>query len=99
MDMVSLVVQIISGVAGGNVAGGLSKQGMGAVLNSIVGGVGGVVVGQILAALTGDQSLGQAGGDGSLDIPAIISSVIGGGAGGAVLTWVAGFIKSKLQAH
>jgi len=98
MDIVSLIVQIVSGVVGGNAAG-LSKEGMGPLLNSILGGVGGVVVGQILAHLTGDQSLAEAGAAGSLDIPAIISSVIGGGAGGAVLTWVVGFIKSKMQTH
>lgn len=98
MDIISLVVQIISGMVGGNAAG-LSKEGMGPLLNSILGGFGGVVVGQVLAHLTGDQSLAQAGAQGSLDIPAIISSVIGGGAGGAVLTWVVGFIKSKMQAH
>jgi uncharacterized membrane protein YeaQ/YmgE (transglycosylase-associated protein family) len=98
MDIISLVVQIISGVIGGNAAG-LSKEGMGPLLNSILGGVGGVVVGQILAHLSGDPSLAQAGAEGSLDLSAIISSVIGGGAGGAVLTWLVGFIKSKMQAH
>lgn len=98
MEIISLVVQIISGVVGGNAAG-LSKEGMGPLLNTILGGVGGVLVGQLLAHLTGDQSLAQAGAEGSLDLPAIISSVIGGGAGGAVLTWVVGFIKGKMQAH
>ncbi|MFJ4374613.1 hypothetical protein ACIP1T_18660 [Pseudomonas japonica] len=98
MDIISLAVQVISGVVGGNAAG-MTKHGLGPLLNSILGGVGGVVVGQILATLTGDQSLAQAGAEGSLDLPAIISSVIGGGAGGAVLTWVVGFIKSKMQAH
>ncbi|MHA6194793.1 hypothetical protein ACX3YG_10525 [Pseudomonas wadenswilerensis] len=99
MDFISLAIQIISGAVGGNAAGSMSKQGMGPVLNSVLGGVGGVVLGQVLAALTGDQSLAQAGTDGSLDLPAILSSVIGGGAGGAVLTWVIGFIKNKMQAQ
>jgi len=39
------------------------------------------------------------GAGGSLDMAAIISSIVGGGAGGAVLTFVAGFIKSKMQAR
>ena len=99
MDFIGLAVQIISGAVGGNAAGTLSKQGMGPVLNSVLGGVGGVVLGQVLAAVTGDQSLSQAGAEGSLDLPVIISSVIGGGAGGAVLTWVVGFVKSKMQPH
>ncbi|MFW3894598.1 hypothetical protein [Pseudomonas putida] len=98
MDLITLIIQIFSGVIGGNVAG-LSKEGMGPTLNSVAGAIGGVLLGQVLAHLTGDQSLAEAGAAGTLDIPAIISSVIGGGAGGAVLTWVAGFIKSKMQAH
>ncbi len=99
MDFIGLIIQIISGAVGGNAAGGLSKQSLGPLLNSVLGGVGGVVLGQVLAALSGDQSLAQPGTDGSLDLPAILSSVIGGGAGGAVLTWVVGFIKNKMQPH
>lgn len=92
MDIVSLAVQIISGVIGGNAAG-MSKQSLGPMLNSVVGGVGGVVLGQILAAVTGDASVVAAGG---LDLPALLSSIVGGGVGGAVLTFVIGFIKSKM---
>ncbi|PWB33972.1 hypothetical protein DCO48_08310 [Pseudomonas sp. SDI] len=96
MDIVTLIVQIISGVVGGNAAG-LSKQGMGPLLNSIFGGVGGVILGQVLAALTGEPGAVAAGG--GLDLPALISSVAGGGVGGALLTFVAGFIKSKMQSQ
>ncbi|WP_347904683.1 hypothetical protein [Pseudomonas purpurea] len=92
MDIVSLVVQIVSGVVGGNAAG-LSKQSLGPMLNSVVGGVGGLVLGQILAAVTGEPGMITAG---ALSIPALLSSVVGGGVGGAVLTFVAGFIKSKM---
>ncbi|MDD0977158.1 hypothetical protein [Pseudomonas fontis] len=95
MDIVSLIVQIIAGVVGGNAAG-MSKQGMGPLLNSIFGGVGGVVLGQIVAAMTGEPGTVAAAG-GGLDIPGLISSIIGGGAGGAVLTFIAGFIKSKMH--
>ncbi|WP_236176317.1 hypothetical protein [Pseudomonas qingdaonensis] len=97
MDIVSLVIQVISGVVGGNAAG-MSKQRMGPLLNSIFGGVGGVIVGQIRAAITGEPGAAMGAG-GSLDMAAIISSIVGGGAGGAVLTFVAGFIKSKMQAR
>ncbi|TDF81892.1 hypothetical protein [Pseudomonas sp. H9] len=94
MDIVSLVVQIIAGVIGGN-AVGMSKQGMGPGLNSVVGGIGGVVLGQIIAAITGQPGAAAAGG--GLDLPALISSIIGGGAGGAVLTFIIGLIKSKMH--
>ena len=94
MDIVSLVVQIIAGVVGGN-AVGMSKQSMGPGLNSVVGGIGGVVLGQIIAAITGEPGAATAGG--GLDLPALISSIIGGGAGGAVLTFIIGLIKSKMH--
>ncbi|MFK8330571.1 hypothetical protein M2D63_011210 [Pseudomonas sp. BJa5] len=94
MDIVSLVVQIIAGVVGGN-AVGMSKQGMGTGLNSIVGGIGGVVLGQIVAAITGEPGAAAAGG--AMDLPSLISSIVGGGAGGAVLTFIVGLIKSKMH--
>lgn len=98
MDIISLVIQVVAGAVGGNAAG-MSKQGMGPVLNSILGGVGGVVVGQLLSSLTGDPTLATAGAAGTLDIPTILSSIIGGGVGGAALTYVIGLIKNKLQPH
>lgn len=98
MDIISLVIQIISGVVGGNAAG-MNKQGMGPLLNSILGGVGGVVLGQILSHFTGDPALAEAGASGTLDLAAIISSIVGGGAGGAILTFVIGLIKKKQQSH
>ena len=94
MDIVSLVVQIIAGVVGGN-AVGMSKQSMGPGLNSIVGGIGGVVLGQIIAAVTGEPAAAAAGG--GVDLAALISSIVGGGAGGAVLTFIIGLIKSKMH--
>lgn len=95
MDIVSVLIQIISGVVGGNAAG-MSKQNMGPVLNSIFGGVGGIIVGQILAAVMGDTTVAAEGG---LNISAILSSIVGGGAGGAILTFIAGLIKSKMAAN
>ncbi|MGH8381964.1 hypothetical protein [Pseudomonas sp.] len=94
MDIVSLVVQVIAGVVGGN-AVGMSKQSMGPGLNSVVGGIGGVVLGQIIAAITGEPAAAAAGG--GVDLAALISSIIGGGAGGAVLTFIIGLIKSKMH--
>ena len=53
MEMfISLLVQIISGVIGGNVAG-MTKQSLGTGLNTMLGGIGGLVLGQVAAALTG----------------------------------------------
>ncbi len=89
--LISLLVQIISGAVGGNLAG-MTKQSLGTGLNTFLGGVGGLVLGQIVSALTGTPG-GEA-----LDVAAVGSNIVGGGVGGLVLTWVVGFIKSKMAA-
>ena len=89
--LISLLVQIISGAVGGNLAG-MTKQSLGTGLNTFLGGVGGLVLGQIVSALTGTS-----GGD-AMDVATVGSNIVGGGVGGLVLTWVVGFIKSKMAA-
>jgi uncharacterized membrane protein YeaQ/YmgE (transglycosylase-associated protein family) len=79
--LISLLVQIISGAVGGNLAG-MTKQSLGTGLNTFLGGVGGLVLGQLVSALTGTSG----------------GNIVGGGVGGLVLTWVVGFIKSKMAA-
>ncbi len=92
MDMfITLIIQIISGAVGGNLAG-LSKQGLGSGLNTVVGGVGGLVLGQIVSAISGMPA------GGALDVAAVGSNIVGGGVGGLVLTFVVGWIKNKMAA-
>ncbi|OCW22064.1 hypothetical protein [Pseudomonas sp. S3E12] len=92
MEMfISLLVQIISGAVGGNLAG-MTKQSLGTGLNTMLGGIGGLVLGQVVAALTGTSG-GEA-----LDVAAVGGNIVGGGFGGLLLTWVVGFIKSKMAA-
>lgn len=45
--LISLLVQIISGAVGGNLAG-MTKQNLGTGLNTFLGGVGGLVLGQLV---------------------------------------------------
>ncbi|MDY7067930.1 hypothetical protein PsexTeo8_44250 [Pseudomonas extremaustralis] len=89
--LINLLVQIISGAVGGNIVG-MTKQSLGTGLNTFLGGIGGLVLGQIVAALTGTSG-GEA-----LDVAAVGGNIVGGGVGGLVLTWVVGFIKSKIAA-
>ncbi|PMU89181.1 MULTISPECIES: hypothetical protein [unclassified Pseudomonas] len=89
--VISLLVQIISGAVGGNLAG-MTKQSLGTGLNTFLGGVGGLVLGQLVSALTGTSG-GEA-----MDVATVGSNIVGGGVGGLVLTWVVGFIKSKMAA-
>jgi len=94
MDL-ALIIQLVSGAVGGNLAGGLMKKAsLGTALNSVVGILGGGIGGQVLGML----GLGgaAAAGAGSLDIATIISQVAGGGIGGGILLAIVGLVKSAM---
>jgi hypothetical protein len=94
MDIAALLIQLVSGAVGGNVAGAaLKKQSLGTVGNSIAGILGGGLGGQILAML-GAGGTAAAGG---LDLGSIVSSVAGGGVGGAILMIIVGLIKQAMS--
>ncbi len=87
-----LLISLIAGAVGGNVAGGLLKNAnLGVLLNSVAGIIGGGVGGQILSALgAGGASAG------GTDLGAIIGQVASGGVGGGVLLVVVGLIKNAM---
>jgi uncharacterized membrane protein YeaQ/YmgE (transglycosylase-associated protein family) len=91
MDITSLLIQLVSGAVGGNVAGAAMKNlSLGTVGNSIVGILGGGLGGQLLGML------GMGGGEGATDASSILQNVAGGGVGGAVLLAIIGFIKKSM---
>ena len=91
MNIVSLIVQLISGAVGDNVAGAAMKQNsLGPIGNSIAGIVGGGLGGTILQAVMGAAS------GGSMDLGTIVSNIAGGGIGGAMLMAVIGLIKNAM---
>ncbi|MGQ0720761.1 MAG: hypothetical protein ACT4PE_04200 [Candidatus Eiseniibacteriota bacterium] len=97
MDTTGLIVQLISGAAGGNVAGALlKKSSLGPIGNSIVGILGGGLGGQILGML-GAGGAGAGAAAGGLDLGSIVSSVAGGGVGGGVLMAVVGLIRQSMS--
>jgi hypothetical protein len=100
--MAGLIIEIVAGAIGGNAAGAAAKKySLGAIGNSIAGAVGGLILGQILAAMgigePGMAAADGAPGAGGMDIGAIIGQVIGGGVGGGALTMIDGLIKSMMQ--
>jgi hypothetical protein len=101
--IVGLIIEIVAGVIGGNAAGSAAKKyGLGTAGNSIAGGIGGLVLGQILAALgMGEPTMGAEGAaapaGAGLDIGALLAQVVGGGVGGAALTLIGGLIKGMMQ--
>ena len=90
--MTSLLISLISGAIGGNVAGkAIKKIDLGTLWNSIAGILGGGLGSQLLGLLGI-----EAGPSGELDLTAILGSVASGGAGGGVLLAVVSIIKKAL---
>ena len=88
MNIIALIIQLICGAGGGNLAGALFKNlDLGPVGNSLAGIVGGGLGGQILQHLMGATT-------GALDLQGIISSILGGGIGGTIVMAIIGWIKS-----
>jgi len=92
MDVLSLIIQLASGGAGGILAGkALPKMSLGTVGNIVAGLLGGGLGGQILGML------GIGGGEAAAtSIGGIITSILGGGVGGGVLMSIVGLIKSMI---
>ena len=95
MNIVSLIIQLISGAVGGNVAGAAMKESsLGTLGNSIAGTVGGGLGGTILQMVMGTAAASG----GGLDLQSILANVAGGGVGGAILMAIVGIIKNKIAA-
>lgn len=100
MDITTLIIQLISGAAGGNIAGALFKKiNLGILMNSIAGIIGGPL-GGFLLKLAGVAGAGAAAAGGAdavgLDIMSILKNVGAGGAGGGVLMAIIGLIKQMM---
>jgi hypothetical protein len=101
--IIGLIIEIIAGIIGGNaMAAGAKNTSMGTAGNSIIGGIGGLVLGQILSALgIGEPAMvtaeGAAPAGAGFDIGALIAQVIGGGVGGAVLQLIVGLIRNMMR--
>lgn len=93
--MLALLIQIISGAVGGNLAGSLMKEGsLGTLGNSIAGILGGAAGGQLLGLLV--PALGAAATGGGTDMTSIIGQIAGGGVGGGVLMAIIGLVRQSM---
>jgi hypothetical protein len=91
-SIVNLIIQLVAGAAGGNLAGSLLKQyNLGTLGNSIAGIVGGGLGGQLLGMLMGGGASG-----GGMDIGSLVAQVAGGGVGGGILLVVVGLVRQML---
>ena len=88
-----LIISLLSGAIGGNVAGAaLKKFSLGTLWNSVVGILGGGVGSQLLGmlgVLTGGQG-------GRLDLGNIVGNVASSGVGGGVLMVIVGLVKQMI---
>jgi hypothetical protein len=91
--LIPLLIQLIAGGAGGNIAGGLLKNvNMGKLMNTVVGVIGGVLSGQAVDWMGVLQNvLGEVGGMGN-----ILGSAGVSGVGGALLVAIIGMIKKSM---
>ncbi|HTO39608.1 MAG TPA: hypothetical protein VL026_01420 [Rhizomicrobium sp.] len=91
--VMNLIIQLITGAIGGNAAGAAAKSmSLGPVGNTIAGAVGGLGGGQLLALLMPTLTTAM----GSPDMNAMLGQIVAGGAGGAILTGIVGFIKNAM---
>lgn len=89
--LLPILIQLISGAAGGNVVGALLKKlPLSKILATVLGAVGGAGSGQLVALLPMLQGL--LGGDGG----GILADAGAGAGGGAILTLIVGFIKKAM---
>ena len=95
--MMALIIQLLSGAAGGNIAGSLMKgSSMGTLWNSVAGIAGGGLGGTLLSMIPGMEGMAGVAEGGGMDIASILSSVAGGGVGGGVVMAVIGMIKKAM---
>lgn len=88
---IDLIIQLISGAVGGNLAGSVLKNmNLGTLWNSVAGIVGGGLGGQIIGPMLGIGAKSAASG---LDPMSIIMSILNGGVGGGVLLAIVGMIR------
>jgi len=92
MDLVGLLISVISGAVGGNIAGAaMQDKSLGTLGNSIADVLGGGL-GSVLLRAVG--ILAQSGG--GLDLGSIVGNVASGGIGGAILLVVIALIRGTM---
>lgn len=105
MDWISLLVSLASGAAGGNIVGALLRdKNLGGLANTLAGAFGGGigssilqalgVIGTTAAATTQSPELANYADTAThFDMSTLLGNLVGGGAGGAILTWLVALIK------
>lgn len=103
MDLVNLLITLVSGAAGGNIAGAAAPtKSLGVAGNSIVGIIGGGLGQYLLKHFLGVEVSAEAV-EGAmkavqgLDLTSVLENVGSSGVGGALLTFIVGLIKNSVS--
>jgi hypothetical protein len=97
IDMEQILINLVAGALGGLGAGKSSSTfDLGTAGNIVSGLVGGGLLGQIATLLL--PSVLAAAQSGNMSVSGIVSQVVAGGAGGAILTAIIGAIKNRAAA-
>ena len=94
MDVINLIISLLSGAAGGNIAGAAMKdKSLGTLGNTIAGIFGGGIGGSILNAL----GLFTQGGSDTINLASLIENIAGSGVGGAILLAIVSILKNAFN--
>lgn len=92
MDIVSLIINLLSGAAGGNIAGAaMPNQNLGGIWNTVIGILGGGLGSTLL------QTLGVTNPATLTDISSILANIGTSGVSGAVLLIIVSLIKNGIS--
>jgi len=102
MDLVYLIISLIAGAIGGNIAGyAMPDKNLGTTGNTITGLIGGGIGDYILKALgfiaVAKAIPGAESAASGLDLTSILAAIGGGGVSGGVLTAIVSLIKNAIQ--
>lgn len=101
MDILSLIISLVSGAVGGNIAGkAMPDKDLGVAGNSIVGLLGGGATDWILKALgiiASATATAGAPGAADFDLTSLLVNIGSSGVGGAVVTAIVAAIKQALE--
>src|SRR5690606_4311440 len=87
-SLIPIILQLVAGAVGGNIAGDANSINLGITGNTVAGGIGGVILGQILRLIVSDGLDAVLNGG--------VVNLAGGGVGGVILTAVVGLIKISM---
>ncbi|MFK0384709.1 MULTISPECIES: hypothetical protein [Rhizobium/Agrobacterium group] len=92
--MEQILINLIAGAVGGNAIGKTSSNfDIGTIGNTIAGALGGGLLGQLVTLLI--PAISAAAQAGNLSVGGVVTQLVAGGAGGAILTAIIGAIKNR----